>query len=556
MAEKYVLGAFPEGYRLYEHRREANPDNPEERGAGDRSDVYLYGYPQGRKKRFRSPNDFFHHLLWLATDETADTENCQCKFCVSDEQQKAFLELLKYQEEKFGIRAEPGETRQNYKTQLAPQNKDRPAETTPNMKSVAIAVEVPKRPTPSNPPKPLSHSSAPTASLAATPAAGPIPLMPATNQEQIQDMQPSKFMFRPGEVVWYQKSDEALGLAVVTSRELFRDADRHTRRSYNVQPLSHPYNHPPIASIQDEQLLKPWLAYSPPINFHQQLRSINVSFDQIPWEGLLQGIYGEGDTEADGSIFAAKTVDASYSPFEILSQTSTETKYNGIFLGGEKMWRGEALRIKHGEGKDIMILSEIVEKVPAPNTQKEPPELFFVGDIYTYTEWKNPAKIPPRNTFLPIRVHLDLEFRNKASLARIGTCNYWKFEHPQVRLSASEIRGRWYESRSMIPILRDTATLDRAVKDGAVWDIGDSLNSHRDSEAVMAPDQRRKETRLQAFGLSIPTSTVFEDLPLARPAQGQQQQNTFSPQRQTYSAPNVQREQQSQDVEMTDYTGV
>ena len=50
-------------------------------GVYERQDAYLYGHPQGRKKRFRSPADFFPHVLWLVTDKEGDPRNCSCKIC-------------------------------------------------------------------------------------------------------------------------------------------------------------------------------------------------------------------------------------------------------------------------------------------------------------------------------------------------------------------------------------------------------------------------------------------------------------------------------------------
>ncbi|KAL8946578.1 MAG: hypothetical protein Q9222_007040 [Ikaeria aurantiellina] len=74
----YILAALPENYRLYERLKIGS-------GSSEISDAYLYGHPQGRKKRYRSPADFFPHLLWLATDENGDPDNCSCKFCAPDD---------------------------------------------------------------------------------------------------------------------------------------------------------------------------------------------------------------------------------------------------------------------------------------------------------------------------------------------------------------------------------------------------------------------------------------------------------------------------------------
>jgi hypothetical protein len=83
-----ILVTFPEGYRLYEHVKKTEKDGQLEvktkthaGGGNDRQDAYLYGHPTGRRKRFRSPADFFPHLLWLTTDESGDPDNCGCKIC-------------------------------------------------------------------------------------------------------------------------------------------------------------------------------------------------------------------------------------------------------------------------------------------------------------------------------------------------------------------------------------------------------------------------------------------------------------------------------------------
>jgi hypothetical protein len=64
-------------------------------GTFERQDAYLYGHPQGRKKRFRSPADFFPHLLWLAVDQEADNMNCSCKICSPDGDDDAVEEQSK-----------------------------------------------------------------------------------------------------------------------------------------------------------------------------------------------------------------------------------------------------------------------------------------------------------------------------------------------------------------------------------------------------------------------------------------------------------------------------
>lgn len=99
--KNYILKELPEGYVLWEHVKynvdKAAEEKKKEKGkhaAGvfERQDAYLYGHPQGRKKRFRSPADFFPHLLWLATDPEGDARNCSCKICSPDGEEEVVNE--------------------------------------------------------------------------------------------------------------------------------------------------------------------------------------------------------------------------------------------------------------------------------------------------------------------------------------------------------------------------------------------------------------------------------------------------------------------------------
>ena len=94
VGKHFVLKDLPDGYVLWEHSADPEDVTPDakksdqgvstgsKKGRGDaRTDTYLYGHPEGRTKRFRSPQDFLPHLLWLATDKDGDPNNCTCKLC-------------------------------------------------------------------------------------------------------------------------------------------------------------------------------------------------------------------------------------------------------------------------------------------------------------------------------------------------------------------------------------------------------------------------------------------------------------------------------------------
>ena len=85
---QFILKELPENFVLWEHVKykvDKLAEGKREKGkhaAGvyERQDAYLYGHPQGRKKRYRSPADFFHHVLFLVAD-TNDRMDCSCKIC-------------------------------------------------------------------------------------------------------------------------------------------------------------------------------------------------------------------------------------------------------------------------------------------------------------------------------------------------------------------------------------------------------------------------------------------------------------------------------------------
>ncbi|KAF2672110.1 hypothetical protein BT63DRAFT_468110 [Microthyrium microscopicum] len=84
----YLLEDFPQHYTLWDHVKKVGQGEGSaskirhDAGGHDRADAYLYGH--AGKRRFRSPAEFFPHLLWLSTDTTQDTDNCSCRLCSPD----------------------------------------------------------------------------------------------------------------------------------------------------------------------------------------------------------------------------------------------------------------------------------------------------------------------------------------------------------------------------------------------------------------------------------------------------------------------------------------
>ncbi|MCJ1416102.1 hypothetical protein MMC32_002437 [Xylographa parallela] len=570
--EGYILADFPENFRLYEHCRVARTDGAESStGKGrnsnnDRRDCYLYGHPAGRKKRYRSPAEFFPHLYWLCTDGSGDHENCGCKVCCPDEMIDTANKIISLKPigqhiagpsggrpseggqsglgQSMGITSgigaresgNPGQLERKpllnvsvpRKSSTAPTSSKNPVVRVPSQTQTKVKTE--SQPgTPVQPPVNIEAIPASSTSITAVPKPPmippaaqapaavppalltPTPLAAPRNFEQAVDAQCNKFLYRPGEIVWFNRGS-AWGLAVITMRSLFKDQRHQDRPEYTVQPLSHPYSHPPALSIAQEDKLRPWLAWSAPDPTHQTLANKGLTYDLVDWRAVLQRLYGPGDAEVDGSIFAAKMIDSTYTPFERTSARTTvsDTQYNGVYCGGEKLWHGEAIRLRTGSGKDIMIVHHIVEKSSQTPKGAMSSEMFVVGDIYSFqTVNYNPKQPMPGNSFLPVRVQEDLNYRNRITIAHKSQISFWKLVQSQARLGLGEVKGRWYESRILLPILKGQADFAQSVSKGEIADVGTMLNGRGDATNSANKLGVKKNDRLEAFGASLPQGTII-----------------------------------------------
>ncbi|MCJ1391543.1 hypothetical protein MMC18_004407 [Xylographa bjoerkii] len=573
--EGYILADFPEHFRLYEHCRVAKSDGAESstgkarNSNNDRRDCYLYGHPAGRKKRYRSPAEFFPHLYWLCTDGSGDHENCGCKICCPDEMIDTANKIIEKKPPGPHVagpsggrpseggqggsgssggamggagpsgsgpsgNGNPGQSERKTLPNVSAARK--PSNTSTSSKNPMVRVPSQTQPKvkiesqPTSPSQPSVNTEAPSISstsptsipkpseippVAQAPAAAPpallspTPLAAPRNFEQAVDAQCNKFLYRPGEIVWFNRGS-AWGLAVITTRSLFKDQRHQDRPEYTVQPLSHPFAHPPALSIAQEEKLRPWLAWSAPDPTHQTLANKGLTYDLVDWRAVLQRLYGPGDAEVDGSIFAAKMIDSTYTPFERTSARTTvsDTQYNGVYCGGEKLWHGEAIRLRTGSGKDIMIVHHIVEKSSQTPKGAMSSEMFVIGDIYSFqTINYNPKQPMPGNSFLPVRVQEDLNYRNRITIAHKSQISFWKLVQSQARLGLGEVKGRWYESRVLLPILKGQADFAQSLSKGEIADVGTMLNGRGDATNSANKLGVKKNDRLEAFGASLPQGT-------------------------------------------------
>ncbi|KAM0144915.1 hypothetical protein ACHAP3_000034 [Botrytis cinerea] len=479
----YVLKDLPEGYVLWEHvkynKNRLEADSKKEKGrhtAGvyERQDTYLYGHPQGRKKRYRSPADFFPHVLWLSTDPDGDPRNCSCKVCSpfgeDDPQEEAINgAILK---------------------------KEITKATTPVVSIPAPKKEIKKdsMPVVSIPQKVSTSGSAASGSSKSSPQ----PTSSIRSAEQKLDSTPDTgLIYRTGELVWFNRG-HAWGLAVVSKRRY-----EHFQAEYLVQPLSHPLSHSP-AQIKDQESIRPWLAWSVP---QTTINSINnIPFDEVPWDRIVRGEYGGGDYQVDGSILAAKVIDGSYSLFDRLEKAIVspgEVHYNGMFLGAEKIWVGEPVRLRvDGDSIVVLVIQKLIERTVQSNPLLT--DVTFVGDIYKFVEmpmpYNNRSQWPTPD--LPPRMVSDLRFRNEvADNAKKRTWYEWQLLEPAARRGLADIKGRWYETRLLLPVLRGMEAYQLGIGRGETSDASLWMNGRGDTIGGTGKRQKNRRTTL---GKSVP----------------------------------------------------
>ena len=555
MQEKnYILYDLPENYRLFEHVKskaldaDGNPQKSVKTHAGgghDRQDAYLYGHPSGRKKRFRSPADFFPHLLWLVTDESGDRNNCSCKLCSPEELQNeekplpprsVKSEVGMKKEEKLPVHVKRGPA-------TAASKSAKPQVIPPSTKSSDIA----------------SRSATPTTARSLTPS--PLP-KPRSLDQQI-DAQYNKFIFRLGEIVWFSRG-EAWGLGLVTRRYVLQGTSAKEGRTYIIQPLSHPYAHPSAVKITREDLLRPWLAWSAPPFTCELLNTMNVTYDTADWQGILSKKYGFGDAEVDGSILAAKNVDTSYTLIDMLRKVSQgigveELYWNGIYLGGEKIWAGDPTRLRGESGSDVLVVTCVVErKMANPAKGLIETNLFFIGDAYSFSAMHSAQGNAINNSNIPLRMREDLIFRNTVTANASRPAGYWRLVQANVRVDVTSIKGRWYESSILFPILKGAAFADD-IRRGDIHDTGLWMNARGESVSGFRGSGVNKADRLDALSAAVPKGTVIvngvnppedrnqiEAAATNEVAQHTLQQQQQRPQEQQIRYPHLPQEQQEQ----------
>jgi hypothetical protein len=337
------------------------------------------------------------------------------------------------------------------------------------------------------------------------------PLPQPCGNEQLTDGRYGQFLCRTGEVVWFfRPKTSAWGLGLVLRRWVVKEGSGG--KAYLVQPLSHPFDSATPEVVTTDQNLKPWLAWSAPACTYPYLQqNPQLRYDQVDWNALLSGRFGDGVADVDASIMAAKAIDTTYTLSERIKTTPVpsgeERQYNCIYLGAEKIWRGDPVRIRLGQtGTDLMVITDIVERVTNSGPQSTS-QIWMTGDIYSYStlpaldpsNWPTPPSTS--NPHIPIRMREDMAWRNRMLVPMTQTMGWWRLIASSSRVEMADIKGRWYETSLLF---EDSFT--KAVKNNeggnGIW-----MNARGDATGVGKSTGSSRPDRVAAFGSALPKGT-------------------------------------------------
>jgi hypothetical protein len=475
----------------------------------------------------------------LATDPAGDSDNCGCKICCPEELDEPV---------KPAQPAQPAITRRP-SNPTKPSNTPTPAPPTPAPAAPALA----QRAALANP--------QPSPSLAPVAAAQSSARTPSKPIDYDIDRQYAIFLFRQGEMVWFDRSG-AWGLGVILERSKVGNQSH-----YRIQQLSYPGHSPPPVEITRDLDLRPWLAWTVPPFTHKALNEYpaRLHYSTFQFEDLLSGKYGSGTPEIDASILAAKAIDASYTPFAPESRSGTqayvEIRWSGIYLGAEKIWVNEPVRYVNPADQvatHVLVVRAIVER--SSKSAQPWSTLSLVGDVYVMLPVEPismnqaPGGIVPGSdtTNLPTRILEDTRRRNIFSIQVRGIAHYWKRIERSKVVDLKDVRGRWYECTLFLPILLpgQAAEYEQQAREGDVKEVLSMMNGHGDCNVKDGTRQlpARAQKREAAFGKAVPPHTrIIDGVRQSQPQQRQQQahqQQQAQHQQQQQQAQHQQQQQQ------------
>ncbi|KAI1386554.1 uncharacterized protein F4822DRAFT_410455 [Hypoxylon trugodes] len=473
---EFAFESFPKNYELRTRKKSTD-------GAPY---CYLFGHPEREDANkaflppvFRSPAEFFPHLLWLVTDENLDRATCQCRCCIEQ------LQLPKTQNAKGSSLASSGPPPDPSAGSGGP-----PGPTT-------------------RPSKPSSRSSAKKGGSTASSANKP------TSKSTTVDVQPQideSFLFREGEVVWFRKIQEAFRLGIIL-RNFPGDPASSTPPKSRIQPLSH--HQRVIEDVERAEVdMRPFLTFSVPA-INPMLHAIadqpmqSVAWDLVEAQLPNENMKGEM-LSLDASKIAASQIDHSYSLFNAIANPHAppnQVNFGGVFLGCEKLGVFEAVRVRvelheHPDANNLELTFAMVLKSIVLEKTDKAELLYFQGDIWLLQETSSPQHVQNLDQ-LPLAMRREKAFRDNVKRAH-GTHFDWVPVLMNIIKPEQSIRGRFYESERLGPMLNPQ--WGQYLQTGVVLNIQKSLNNRFDSRGNYIG---RKKSRLAAIIGAVPPNTTL-----------------------------------------------
>ncbi|KAI1450413.1 hypothetical protein F5Y02DRAFT_114605 [Annulohypoxylon stygium] len=520
--QSFTLETLPQFYQLRVRTRTDSKT---------RNDTFLYGYPdyddekekkktktkkQAALKCFRSPADFFDHLLWLITDATNDDKNCACRFCkppsVSQEETQ---EATASSQPKSGPvpahvtsksrSASPAARTSAKKTSAATLTpKAVPSPPVPQAQlSVQPAVKTPVQPA-------VQPAAQPTAQLTAQPSTQPQPTAQPVVQSQTQIKSDEFVLFREGEVVWFRKLSSTFRLGIVVQST---HGDPTSTPISRIKPLAHYQADIEIEERSDADL-RPFLTYSVPKVQPQLEEYAHQPMEQLQWQAL-EPLLPYAETQRgeylclEASKIAASRVDHSYSLFNPLQNPNlspSHLSFGGVFFGCEKISVFEAVRVniepdEHPEWDNADLTFVMVLKGIVLERSEQGERLLFGGDIWVLQQSKDEQA--PKQDQVPPAMRREKAFRDEV-LKNYGYHYDWLLIRTNIVKTEKSIKGRFYESQKLGPMLyqgQAGQTWDDYTREGIIPPIQKSLNRRLDSWGATIG---RLPTRQDAFAGALP----------------------------------------------------
>ncbi|KAF3061619.1 hypothetical protein GL218_04190 [Daldinia childiae] len=471
---KFVLESFPENYTLRQKFRD-------DLGTKSRSKATL--------KTYRSPTEFFDHLLWLVTDGE-DRTNCYCKHCKSHNGSQTKTPTAKAQ-----VPAKSGPAAKL----TGPLGGNSPAQ--------SATTSTASSPAPSGP-SGTSVASGSSGTSAQRVASAALTTQAATSSAPVVIQHDEPPLFREGEVVWYILHPSfRLGLVI---QNLPSNPATSTPAMHKIKPLSHSLRALGDV-IQPEADMRPFLAFSVPAPHPILDKFVNHPIEAIPWDALEAQVSKiDGGLSVEASKVGASRVDHSYSLFNPLMDATlqpNQQSFGGVFFGCEKICTFEAIRVRleqaeHPEWDNPELpFAMVVRKIILEGTDKE--ELFFHGDLWLLQETDSPAHGDTLKYVTPAMVREKM-FRDRVKHTS-NTHFEWVLIQNPIKKSEAHVRGRFHESEKLGPLL-DTNWAATVQQGHFMPAHHKSLNNRGDSKSF---NVGRKESRSDAFAGIFPPGTVL-----------------------------------------------